>query len=81
MALQNRLDEQGWEAIINAMSRIITGGSFRPGEPRLSPHWFASKRIWLRTWPRCAGRGLRPMHFESAIRGRGDSALSGCVQL
>ena len=33
IAFQNKFDEQGWEAIINAMSRTNTSGGFHPDGP------------------------------------------------
>ena len=74
VALQNRLDEQGWEAIINAMSRVINGGGFR-SETQSVPALDYFKKDLAAYLAEMRGPGPSPMHLKVPARPAGDSTL------
>ncbi len=74
VTLQNRLDEQGWEAIIGAMSRIGASGGFSAANqatPALV-HYQADLAAYL---AEMRGPGPSPMHLVVPPRPSGDATL------
>src|SRR5580704_4276198 len=74
VALQNRLDEQGWEAIINAMSLISASGGFRAGQqPSAGLTYF--KKDLAAYLAEMRGPVPSPMQLKIPPRPAGDATL------
>jgi streptogramin lyase len=74
VTLQNRFDQNGWEAIIGAMSRIGAGGGFSPAagaEPSFL-HYRPDLAAYL---AEMRGPGPSPMQLKVPPRPSGDSTL------
>ena len=75
IALQNKFDEQGWEAIINAMSRTNTDGGFHPSDQRPNPTMTYFKKDLAAYLAEMRGPGPSPMHMKIPERLAGDAVL------
>jgi streptogramin lyase len=75
VALQSKFDEQGWEAIINAMSRTNTSGGFRPEDQRPNPIMTYFKKDLAAYLAEMRGPGPSPMQLKVPERPTGDAVL------
>ena len=75
VALQNKFDEQGWEAIINAMSRTNTDGGFHPSDQRPNPTLTYFKKDLAAYLAEMRGPGPSPMQVKLPERLSGDAVL------
>jgi streptogramin lyase len=74
VSLQNRFDAQGWEAIINAMSRIEAYGSFREGQ-QVNPTISYFKKDLASYLAEMRGPGASPIEWKAPQRPSGEAAL------
>jgi streptogramin lyase len=74
VALQNRFDEQGWEAIVYAMSRIEGMGNFR-GEDQTAPIIAHYQRDLAEYLTEMRGPGPSPMQVKLPLSPSGEAAL------
>jgi hypothetical protein len=75
VALQNKFDEQGWEAIINAMSRTNTSGGFHADDQRPNPVLTYFKKDLAAYLAEMRGPGPSPMQLKVPPRPTGDAVL------
>src|SRR5437016_6225923 len=74
ITLQNRFDEQGWDAVIWAMSRIGAAGGFG-GVDRAVPEFLHYKTELAGYLAEMRGPGRSPMQLKVPPRPSGDSTL------
>ena len=72
VVLHNRFDEQGWDAVIAAMSRLGAMNAFRAQPSPVIEHFRPDLAAYL---AEMRGPGPSPMRFEVPPRPHGDSTL------
>ncbi len=75
IALQNKFDEQGWEAIINAMSRTNTSGGFHPDDQRPNGAMTYFKKDLAAYLTEMRGPGPSALQMKLPPRPSGDAVL------